>query len=382
MFENNKEVVQRTKVFWTKALINQSFQIKFRGKMKVKKRLGLSLSLVLAAGTLLSACGSSEDKENAGGSKEKGYSVAMVTDTGGVDDKSFNQSAWEGLQAYGEENGLEKGTGGFDYLLSKNDADYETNLNKLVRQKYDIVYGIGFLMTDAVTKIADQQKDANFAIVDSVVDKPNVASITFKEHEGSFLVGVAAGLSTKSNKVGFVGGIESPLIKKFEVGFIEGVKAANPDAEVVIQYAGSFSDSSKGQQIAEIMYGQDADIIYHAAGGVGAGVFTAAIDLKEKNPDKDFWVIGVDRDQHAEGEGDGFNVTLTSMVKGVDVAVKDLAEKGKDGDFPGGEIIEYGLKENGVGIAPTQDNLSEDVIAKIDEFKQKIIDGEIEVPSE
>lgn len=348
----------------------------------MKKRLGLTLSLVLAAGTLLSACGSSEDKENAGGSEKESYSVAMVTDTGGVDDKSFNQSAWEGLQAYGEESGLEKGTGGFDYLLSKDDADYETNLNKLVRQKFDIVYGIGYLMTDAVTKIADQQKDANFAIVDSVVDKPNVASITFKENEGSFLVGVAAGLSTKTNKVGFVGGIEGSLIKKFEVGFVEGVKAANPDAEVVIQYAGSFSDSSKGQQIAEIMYGQDADIIYHAAGGVGAGVFTAAIDLKEKNPDKDFWVIGVDRDQYAEGEGDGYNVTLTSMVKGVDVAVKDLAEKGKDGDFPGGEIIEYGLKENGVGIAPTQDNLSEDVIAKIDEFKQKIIDGEIEVPFE
>lgn len=350
--------------------------------MKVKKRLGLTLSLVLAAGTLLSACGSSEDKDNAGGSKKDGYSVAMVTDTGGVDDKSFNQSAWEGIQSFGEENGLEKGTGGFDYLQSQSDADYETNLNKLVRQKFDLVYGIGYLMTDAVTKIADQQKDANFAIVDSVVDKPNVASITFKEHEGSFLVGVAAGLSTKSNKVGFVGGIEGSLIKKFEVGFVEGVKAANPDAEVIVQYAGTFSDAAKGQQVAEIMYGQGADVIYHAAGGAGNGVFTAAVDLKTKDVSKDVWVIGVDRDQHELGEGDGFNVTLTSMVKGVDVAVKDLAEKGKDGDFPGGEIIEYGLKENGVGIAPTQDNLSEDVIAKIDEFKQKIIDGEIKVPFE
>jgi basic membrane protein A and related proteins len=357
----------------------------------LKKRYGLALSLFLVAGTLLAGCGGADKNENAGGegggeAKEDQFTVAMVTDVGGVDDKSFNQSAWEGLKAYGEDNGLEKGNDGFDYLQSQSDADYATNLNTLARKNFDLIYGIGYLLQPAVDEIAQQQKDTHFAIVDSVVEQPNVASITFKEHQGSYLVGVVAGLTTKTNKIGFVGGIEGDLIKKFEVGFIEGVKAVNPEAKVEVQYAGAFDAADKGKAIASSMYGAGADIIYHAAGATGNGIFSEAIDLKVEDPSRELWVIGVDKDQHEEGngttkDGEEFNVTLTSMVKRVDVAVKDLAEKAKAGEFPGGEVIEYGIEEEAIGIAPSDEHLTDEIKEKVAEYEEKIVNGEIEVPT-
>ncbi len=348
-----------------------------------KRKFGLALSLVLAAGTILGACGNSEESSNEGDSEKDNFTVAMVTDTGGVDDKSFNQSAWEGLQAFGEENGLEKGKDGYNYLQSESDADYTTNLNQLVRQDFDVIYGIGFLLESAVKEAAEQNPDSNFAIVDSVVDADNVASITFKEHEGSFLVGVIAGLQSKSNKIGFVGGVESELIKKFEIGFRAGVESVNPDADVQVKYTGSFSDASLGKATAEAMYKSGTDIIYHAAGATGNGVFTEAKNIKKNDPDKEVWVIGVDKDQSAEGAIDGtdLNVTLTSMVKRVDLAVKQVATEAKEGNFPGGEIVEFGLDADGVDIAPTTDNLSEDMIKSVDEYKEKIKNGEIKVPA-
>jgi len=350
-----------------------------------KKRFGIGLSLMLAAGTLLGACGQKENGEGDKNANEDTFSVAMVTDVGGVDDKSFNQSAWEGLQKFGEENGLKKGKGGYDYLQSNSDSDYATNLNKLVRSDFDLIYGIGFLMTDAITEIAEQKPDNKFAIVDSVVEKPNVASITFKEHEGSFLVGVVAGLTTKTNKIGFVGGMEIPLIEKFESGFLAGVKAVNPNATVEVQYAGAFDQADKGKAIASSMYASGIDVIYHAAGATGNGVFSEAKDLKSKDPNREIWVIGVDKDQAPEGlvkVGDKeYNITLTSMVKRVDVAVYDLAKRAKSGDFPGGKAIEYGLDQDGVGIAPTQENISQDVLKEVDAWKQKIVNGEIKVPT-
>ena len=348
-----------------------------------KRKFGLALSLVLAAGTILGACGNSEESSNEGDSEKDNFTVAMVTDTGGVDDKSFNQSAWEGLQAFGEENGLEKGKDGYNYLQSESDADYTTNLNQLVRQDFDVIYGIGFLLESAVKEAAEQNPDSNFAIVDSVVDADNVASITFKEHEGSFLVGVIAGLQSKSNKIGFVGGVESELIKKFETGFVAGVKSVKPEADVQVKYTGSFSDASLGKATAEAMYKSGIDVIYHAAGATGNGVFTEAKNIKKNDPDKEVWVIGVDKDQSAEGAIDGtdLNVTLTSMVKRVDLAVKQVATEAKEGNFPGGEIVEFGLDADGVDIAPTTDNLSEDMIKSVDEYKEKIKNGEIKVPA-
>ena len=209
------------------------------------------MSCLLAAGPLLGACGNKEDEKSKDGSNKNEFSVAMVSDTGGVDDKSFNQSAWEGIQAFGKENGLKEGKEGYTYLQSESDADYTTNLNSLVRQKYDLVYGIGFTMEDAIREAAEQNPNSKFAIVDSVVDADNVASITFKENEGSFIVGVIAGMQTKSNKVGFVGGIENPLIQKCEKGFIAGVKTVNPNAEVQVKYTGSFSDASIAKATSE-----------------------------------------------------------------------------------------------------------------------------------
>ncbi|MGD7043740.1 BMP family lipoprotein [Jeotgalibacillus proteolyticus] len=356
-----------------------------------KRKFGLALSMVLAAGTVLGACGADDSEDtsgesNAGGTEAAGdFTVSMVTDTGGVDDKSFNQSAWEGLQAFGEENGLEEGTDGYNYFQSNNDADYVTNINTAARNDFDVVFGIGFLLTEAIEQVAAQQQDTNFAIVDSVAEGDNVASITFKEHEGSFLVGVAAGLTTESDKIGFVGGVESDLINKFAAGFQAGVEAVNPDAEVDIQFAGDFNNASRGQQMAAAMYGAGADVIYHAAGGTGNGVFTEAKNLKQQDPDRQVWVIGVDRDQSAEGvltaDGEELNVTLTSMVKRVDIAVQDISKRAMDGDFPGGEVIEYGIEENGISIAETQDNLSQEVLDEIESYQQQILDGEIEVPS-
>ncbi|RIW29308.1 BMP family ABC transporter substrate-binding protein [Bacillus salacetis] len=347
--------------------------------------------MVLAAGTLLGACGSngnndSEDVAPAKDGQADKFTAAMVTDVGGVDDKSFNQSAWEGLEAFGQDNGLEKGTDGYDYLQSKSDADYKTNLNTAVRNKFDLIYGIGYKLQPAIEEVAKQRKDSNFVIVDSVIEgMDNVASVTFKEHEGSFLVGVAAGLTTKTNKVGFIGGTDSDLINKFAAGFKAGVEAVNPDAEVDIQFAGAFDKADKGQSMAASMYQAGNDVIYHAAGGTGNGVFTEAKNRKQQNPDQELWVIGVDRDQAAEGsvtvDGEEMNITLTSMVKRVDTAVIDIAERAMKGEFPGGEIVEYGLEDDGVGIAPTQDNLSEEVLAAVEEWKEKIVNGEVEVPT-
>ncbi len=349
-----------------------------------KRKFGLALSMVLAASTILGACGAKKENEGTTGTdgeKETGnFSVAMVTDIGGVDDKSFNQSAWTGLQAFGKANGLEKGDGGFDYLQSASDADYNTNLNNLVRRDFDLVFGIGFLMESAVNEIATQKPDAQLAIIDSVVDQPNVASVLFKEQEGSYLAGVAAALMTKSKKIGFVGGMEIPVIERFEAGFLEGVKAVDPNIEVDVQYTGAFDKAELGKTTANRMYSSGVDIIFHAAGGTGNGVFAEAKELKTKDPNAYVWVIGVDSDQYDEGAVGDKNVTLTSMLKRVDIAVQNISQLAMDDKFPGGETTIYGLAEEGVGLADSRGAIPEDVLAQIDEFSKKIASGEITVP--
>ncbi|WP_028399041.1 BMP family lipoprotein [Ectobacillus panaciterrae] len=343
----------------------------------MKKKAGLLLSLTLAASTILGACGSANKTETKGGEKKAAnFKVGMVTDTGGVNDKSFNQSAWEGLTKFGKDNGLKENEG-YRYLQSEKESDYLPNLTKFGESNFDLTFGIGFLMADAVGKAADQFKKNQFAIVDMVVNKPNVTSIVFKENEGSFLVGAVAAMTTKTNKIGFIGGVESDLIKKFQYGFIAGAKAVNPKIEIVSQYAGDFNNIAKGTQLASTMYGQGVDVIYHAAGGTGNGVFTEAKNRKKKG--QTVWVIGVDRDQHQEGMPE--NVTLTSMVKRVDIAVEDVAKEMKDGKLKGGSIKEFGLKDKGIDIAPTTDNVSKDALAKVEEFKKKILDGTIKVPA-
>ncbi|MDT8862482.1 BMP family protein [Alkalihalobacillus sp. MEB130] len=351
-----------------------------------------TVTMTVAAAVALTACGAAEEETPETGdaapadeaTEVADFTVGMVTDVGGIDDKSFNESAWQGLSELGQDLGLEEGTG-YRYIQSGDIADFEPNLRNLIREDVDLAWAIGFLMEDATRTVATQNEDAQFAIVDMVVTDddgqplPNVANITFKEHEGSFLVGVAAGMQTTGDKVGFIGGVESALIKKFENGFKAGVKAVNPDAEVVVQYAESFNDATRGQQIANTMYSQGADIIYHAAGGTGNGVFTEARNRALNG--EDVWVIGVDQDQHEEGIYEGEqSVTLTSMVKRVDTAVYAVTERTMNGDFPGGEVLEFGIEDDGVGIAPTRDNLSEEILNAVVEYLEQIQAGEISVP--
>ncbi|QED47603.1 BMP family lipoprotein [Cytobacillus dafuensis] len=354
-----------------------------------KRKFGLALSLVLAAGTILGACGKGEEKEEGtanGGDKESKFSVAMVTDVGGVDDKSFNQSAWEGIKEFGENNGMEKGKGGFDYLQSKSDADYATNLNKLSREGFNLVFGVGFLMEEDINTIAGQQKDTQFGIIDGVVDQPNVVSIMFKEQEASFLAGVAAAKATKTNQIGFIGGMEIPVIERFESGFLAGVQAVNPDIKVNVKYTGAFDKAELGKTTAAQMYSSGIDVIFHAAGGTGNGLFTEAKDLKKKDPSREIWAIGVDSDQSAEGvvevDGKKHNVILTSAMKGVKTAVIDISEKSKAGNFPGGETLTYGLAEDGVSLAPLNEEVANkaDIEKAVNEWTEKIKNGDITVP--
>lgn len=358
-----------------------------------KRKFGLALSLILAAGTILGACGGGETEEaenegttgNGGEATEESFKVAMVTDVGGIDDKSFNQSAWKGIQEFGEENSLAEGEG-YTYLQSQSDADYTTNLNSLARKNYNLIFGVGFMMQESINEIAGQQTDYSFALIDGEVEQPNVASILFKEQEASFLAGIAAGLTTESNKVGFIGGVTGAVIERFEAGFIAGVKAVNPDAEVEVQYAEAFDKAEMGQSIASKMYSSGVDVIFHAAGGTGNGLFKEARDLKQKDPSKNVWAIGVDSDQSAEGvveiNGEEQNVIITSALKRVDVAVKDIATKAMEGNFPGGETTVYALADDGVGLAPINDAVAAkaDIEAKVAEYTEKIKSGELVIP--
>ena len=354
-----------------------------------KRKLGLLISSVVATGAILAACGE-DDKEkdtsnnNASSdsnSEESGdFSIAMVTDVGGVDDKSFNQSAWEGVQQFGADNGLSRGDGGFDYLQSQSDADYNTNLNNLLRRDFDLVFGVGFMMGDAITEVASENPDNMLALIDSEVDAPNVANILFKEQEGAFLAGVVAASMSETGKIGFVGGVDIPVINRFHAGFVEGAQAINPDIEIQVNYTGAFDDASKGKIAANAMYSSGVDIIFHAAGATGNGVFSEAKERKAKDANANVWVIGVDADQYAEGQVDSStNVTLTSMLKGVNNAVVDISTKAKNGEFPGGTTTVYGLAEDGVGLADSRGAIPQDVLDKVEEYKEKIASGEIKV---
>lgn len=337
----------------------------------MKKLLKLSAVALMASGAVLPTVVSAED----------GFSTIMITDIGGVDDKSFNQSAWEGLVAWGEENGRERGTEGYEYLQSNSDSDFVTNINSALSSGFDLIFGIGFKLEPAINDMAQQHSDRQFAIVDAVVDQPNVASLNFKDHEAAFLAGVAAALTTETNHLGFVGGVEGVVIDRFEAGFVAGAKAVNPDIKVTVEYAGSFGDASRGKQIAAAMYANDADIIYHASGDTGNGVFSEAKDLVTNDPSRNLWVIGVDRDQSEEGivtiDGEERNLTLTSSLKQVGDAVKQFAEQTEADGFVAGNTV-YGLADGGVDL--TEGELTDEIIEQVKEYRQQIIDGDIEVP--
>ncbi|WP_284642109.1 BMP family lipoprotein [Paenibacillus silviterrae] len=353
----------------------------------MNKWMTLSLTAVLALGFTLSGCGKTAAPQTgntnqgagggagtaAGGGEKPGaaFNIGMVTDVGGVNDNSFNQSAWAGHQK------LEKDTGAkVKYIQSKSDSEYVPNLTQLVKANFNLTWGIGLMLGDAVGTVAKQNPEAKLAIVDNVVSAPNVVSVTFAENEGSYLVGVVAGLMTKSNKIGFVGGIDLPVIKKFEAGFKAGVSAVNPNATVTVNYTGAFDKPDLGKAAAATIYNSGADIIFHASGATGNGVFNEAKDRVKAG--SKVWVIGVDQDQSLIF---GDDVTLTSMMKRVDTAVYKVSGDVIQGKFPGGTTIVLGLKEDGVGLSETsKKNVPADVLAKVEEYKQRIVKGEIKVP--
>ncbi|WP_414840600.1 BMP family lipoprotein [Enterococcus saccharolyticus] len=359
----------------------------------MKKTKFMKLALATAGiVAVLSGCGNggtaSSDSSSSSSSKASSSevsSVALITDGNGVDDRSFNQSAWEGMVAWGEENGVEQGANGYQYFQSSGESDFIPNIDQALTAGYQTIFGIGFKLQAAIQEQATANPDVNFVIVDEVVDGlDNTVSATFKSNESAYLAGLAAAYSTKSNTVGFLGGMQISLIEAFDAGFQQGVadgaKALGKDIKVISQYAGDFSAPDKGRTIASAIYAQGADIIYGAAGATGNGLFQEAKSLNETRDDK-VWVIGVDRDQSEEGaykkDGKEDNFTLTSTLKEVGEAVKDLAEKSNNGEFPGGEHIVYGLEENGVGL--TDGQLSDDAKAAAKEAREKIIAGDIVV---
>lgn len=351
----------------------------------------LALSLVLLLSFALISCGGDApaadkgeevttivDDEEVDKASLKEITVGLVTDIGGIDDKSFNQGTWEGIKYYAKKFELPEGN--VAYLQSTSDADYIPNLSQYAEDKKDLIVAPGFLFEEALTKIAADFPEQKILFIDAVVDAPNVYNAVFAEHEGSYLVGVAAALKAKDagkDTVGFVGGMDFELIQKFEAGFEQGVKAVDPELKILIDYVGDFSNSEKGQTVAAKMYDAGAYVIYHAAGGSGNGVIKEAKDRVQN--DEDVWAIGVDKDQYDEGVyADGKSVILTSMVKAVDQAAYNVSKLVAQDKFEGG-IHVYDLKANGVNIPAENPNLTEDWVKQINEYREKIMSGEIQV---
>lgn len=314
---------------------------------------------------------------------ETNVKAAMVTDVGGLGDKSFNDFSYAGLQKAQKDLGVKT-----QVLESHEIADYQSNIDQLATAGYSPIFAVGFLMTDTVSKLATQYPDINFAGVDEYFDPcpKNVVGLNFKEQEGSYLAGVVAGLVTKEksvssyvnddNVIGFIGGMDTPLIKKFEAGYIAGAKSVNPSVKVISLYAGNFTDQAKGKELGYSLIEQKADVIYAAAGAVGQGTIEAC-------KDKGCLFIGVDADQYNTVPGSG-KVMLTSMVKHVDTAVFDTVKDAVDGKFPGGQNKEFGLKEDGVGLAPYHDfasKIPQSVKDAVTKATTGIINGTITVPT-
>ncbi|AKJ07545.1 nucleoside-binding protein [Archangium gephyra] len=378
-------------------------------------RLSLLSALVLA-----SACKKQEETKPgaapsanapaAAAPKPKTLKVGLVTDVGGRGDHSFNDSALRGLELWGAGKKMEGGsykdatpeelketlaqdlaTRGIApvgispvVLQSKVPEDYEPNLQTLVDEGVSLAVGVGFMLENAVETVAKRNPDAKFLLIDSplvsadgkVYTLPNVRTVMYREEQGSFLVGALAGLASKNNKVGFVGGMEVPLIKKFEAGFRAGVAAVNPKATVLVNYTGSFDNVSAGKQVGQDLVNKGADIVYHAAGSDGLGVIQAVKEARAAG--KPVFAIGVDSDQsHLAPEA-----VLTSMLKRVDLGVYEAVRDLSQGKLEGGDVM-LGLKEGGVTYAPVRVEFpgKAEALQKVEELRAKIVSGELQVPS-
>lgn len=298
-------------------------------------------------------------------------SVTMVTDFGGVNDKSFNQSAHEGLQKAEED-----GAATFDYIESHKEADFVPNLESALDSESDLILTVGYALFPATDEAAEENPEQSYVIIDNANenDRENLLGVSFADHQNSFLVGYIAGMQSETNNVGFVGGIKGVIVDRFEHGFRAGVEQAARDKgepiTVQVQYANSFDDQAAGKNIADRMYQEGADVIFHAAGGVGIGVIEAA-----KENDK--WVVGVDRDQQDEAPDN----MLVSTVKGVGDAVRQIIDEYDQGNFEAGDKT-FTLSDGDAVTIAYADNgiVSQEIKDKVEEIKQDIIDGKIEVP--
>ena len=291
----------------------------------------------------------------------------MVTDVGGVNDQSFNQTSWEGLVALHEEDPSIE----VQYLESKTDADYQTNINTFIDEGYDLIICVGYMLADATRAAAEANPEQKFAIIDdsSCADLPNVACLMFAQEQASYLVGLVAGSVTQSKVVGYVQGMVSDSMNLFGIGYITGVLEACPDATVLQYNANNFGDSAGGSTAAKGMITQGADVIYHAAGGTGMGVIEACNE-------EGIWAIGVDTDQSILAP----DHVITSAMKRVDVASQDISKAVKDGSYTAG-VHTYDLSNGGVDLAPTRDHIPADVLEKVEAAKKAIIDGSKTVPT-
>ena len=342
-----------------------------------KKMLAVLLAGAMVAS--LTACGGSNSADTADTTKteESGdsaeaadtkdaseFKVGLITDVGGVNDGSFNQSSWEGLERAGEELGVT-----VNYLESATDADYAPNMETFIDEDYDLIISVGYMLADATRAAAEANPDTKFAIIDdSSIDLPNVTSLIFHAEQASYLVGYVAGLTTKTNNIGFVVGMTNETMNQFGYGYCAGAIDANPDITVQQMNANSFADSATGKSMANAEITNGADIVFQAAGATGLGVIEACQEAG-------VYAIGVDSDQSSIAP----NTVLTSAMKRVDNAVYEAVQELIDGTLEGG-VKTFDLAAGGVDIAPSQDLISEDVIAAVDEVKEKIISGDVVVP--
>ncbi|WP_191566044.1 BMP family lipoprotein [Metabacillus idriensis] len=320
------------------------------------KRTQITVLLSFCLIIMLAGCGQAQ---TASKSDEKIKVGIMLSDVG-LGDQSFSDSAFNGLIKSREELGIL-----FDYREIKDTETYEKGLTELAEQGNDFVVGLGFMVQEDLEKVAKKYPKQKFILIDAVSDLENITSITFKEDEGSFLAGVVAAMTSKTNTVGFIGGADVPLINKFADGFAEGAKAIKPDITIITEYANDFGNDKLGSEMAKKMIANKADVLYAAAGFTGVGALKAA-------QDSGVYAIGVDSDQYFYAE----KSVITSMLKNVDVGIYQLLEDFvKEKEVPKGHV-ELGLKDNGVQLAPIRViSLTDEQQKTLDEWQKKLAEG-------
>ena len=292
--------------------------------------------------------------------------IGLVTDVGGVNDGSFNQTAWEGMERAAKELGVT-----VNYLESSTDADYAPNLETFADEEYDLIISIGYMLADATRTAAEQNPDIKFAIVDdATIDLPNVTCLMFRAEQASYLAGFVAGKTTKTNNIGYVAGMANETMNQFGYGYCAGALDANPDVTIQQFNANSFADAATGKTMANTAITNGADVIFHAAAATGLGVIEACHEAG-------VYAIGVDSDQSSISP----DTVLTSAMKRVDNAVFDTIESLVNGTLES-SVHTYDLAAGGVDIAPSQNLIADDVIEAVNEVKEKIISSEIEVPAD